>query len=128
MLTGVPPMHALRAAAVSEGDTLVVHGAAGGVGLMAVQVAVADGVRVIATAGEAQHDLLLSLGAEPVLYGDGLLDRIRTIAPSGVSTAIDLIGTDEAVDVSIALVTNRKRVATIVSSERSGALGIQILC
>lgn len=127
MLTGVTAIHALRATGASAGDTLVVHGAAGGVGLMAVQVAVADGVRVIATAGEAQHDLLLSLGAEPVPYGDGLLDRIRAIALSGVSAAIDLIGTDEAVDVSIALVTNRERIATIVSSERSGALGIQAL-
>ncbi|HEV3268009.1 MAG TPA: NADP-dependent oxidoreductase [Acidimicrobiales bacterium] len=127
MLTGVTAIHALRAVGATAGDTLVIHGAAGGVGLMAVQVAVADGVRVIATAGDAQHDLLRSLGAEPVLYGEGLLDRIRAMAPSGVTAAIDLIGTDEAVDVSIALVTNRERLATIVSSERSRALGIQAL-
>jgi NADPH:quinone reductase-like Zn-dependent oxidoreductase len=127
MLTGVTAIHALRATGVSAGDTLVVHGAAGGVGLMAVQIAVADGVRVIATAGQAQHDLLVSLGAVPVLYGEGLLDRIGAMAPSGVSVSIDLIGTDEAVDVSLALVTNRERVATIVSTERSRALGIKAL-
>jgi len=127
MLAGVTAIHALRATHTSAGDTLLIHGAAGGVGLMAVQVAVADGVRVIGTAGRAQHDLLLSLGAEPVLYGDGLLERIHAVAPSGVSAAIDLVGTDEAVDVSIALVPDLERVATIVSSESSRVLGIQSL-
>jgi NADPH:quinone reductase-like Zn-dependent oxidoreductase len=94
---------------------------------MAVQIAVADGVRVIGTASEAQHDLLRGLGAEPVSYGHGLLDRIREIAPSGATAAIDLIGTGEAVDVSIALVADRERLATIVPSARSSELGIQAL-
>ena len=62
MLTGVTAVHALRASAVTAGDTVLMHGAAGGVGLMAVQLAVTDGARVIATAGEAQHDLLRELG------------------------------------------------------------------
>ncbi len=125
MLTGVTAVHALRATGVSAGDTLLVHGAAGGVGLMAVQLAVADGVRVLGTAGESQHDLLRGLGAEPVLYGEGLLDRVRALAPEGVSAAIDLIGTDEALDVSLALVASRERVATIVSSEKSRASGVK---
>jgi NADPH:quinone reductase-like Zn-dependent oxidoreductase len=127
MLTGVTAIHALRATDVAAGDSLVVHGAAGGVGLMAVQIAVADGVKVIGTAGEAQHDLLRSLGAEPVVYGEGLLERIRALAPTGVSAAIDLIGTAEAVDASVALVTSRERVATIVPSQHSRELEIKAL-
>ena len=94
---------------------------------MAVQLAVADGVRVIGTASEAEQERLRSLGAEPVIYGEGLLERVRTLAPTGVTAAIDLVGTDEAVDVSLALVANRERIATIVSSARSNSNGIQAL-
>ena len=127
MLTGVTAFHALRATKTAAGDTLLVHGAAGGVGLMAVQLALADGVRVIGTASEAEQDRLRGLGVEPVVYGDGLLERVRALAPTGVTAAIDLVGTDEAVDVSVALVANRERIATIVSSERSSSNGIQAL-
>ncbi len=127
MLTGVTAIHALRASGTSAGDTLLVHGAAGGVGLMAVQLAVADGARVIGTASENEQERLRGLGVEPVVYGDGLLERIRALAPEGVTAAIDLVGTDEAVDVSVALVANRERIATIVSSARSKANGIQAL-
>jgi NADPH:quinone reductase-like Zn-dependent oxidoreductase len=127
MLTGVTAIHALRATRTIAGDTLLLHGAAGGVGLMAVQLAVADGVRVIGTASEAEQERLRSLGAEPVIYGEGLLERVRTLAPTGVTAAIDLVGTDEAVDVSLALVANRERIATIVSSARSNSNGIQAL-
>jgi NADPH:quinone reductase-like Zn-dependent oxidoreductase len=127
MLTGVTAIHALRATKSTAGDTLLVHGAAGGVGLMAVQIAVADGVRVIGTASESQQERLRSLGVEPVVYGDGLIERIRALAPTGVTAAIDLVGTDEAVDVSVALVANRERIATIVSSARSSSNGVQAL-
>jgi len=127
MLTGTTAVHALKAASVSAGDVVVLHGAAGGVGLIAVQLAVADGVKVIATAGEGQHDLLRSLGAEPVVYGNGLLERIRTLAPEGVDAAIDLVGTDEAGDVSVALVADHDRIVTIAGSARSGTLGIKAI-
>jgi NADPH:quinone reductase-like Zn-dependent oxidoreductase len=127
MLTGVTAVHALKATRVSPGDTVLVHGAAGGVGLMAVQLAVADGAQVIGTAAASQHDLLHSLGAEPVVYGEGLLERIRALAPNGVDATIDLIGSDEAGDVSVALVKNLDRVVTIVNSKRSTDLGIKAI-
>jgi NADPH:quinone reductase-like Zn-dependent oxidoreductase len=127
MLTGVTAIHALRATKTEAGDTLLVHGATGGVGLMAVQIAIADGVRVIGTASQGKQERLRSLGVEPVVYGDGLLERIRALAPTGVTAAIDLVGTDEAVDVSVALVANRDQIATIVNSERSKSNGIQAL-
>jgi NADPH:quinone reductase-like Zn-dependent oxidoreductase len=127
MLTGTTAVHAWHAVGVAPGDTVVVHGAAGGVGLMAVQLAVDDGARVIGTAGEAQHELLRRLGAEPVAYGEGLLERIRALAPHGVDAALDLVGTDEATDVSLALVADRQRVATIVGSSKATQLGIQVL-
>jgi NADPH:quinone reductase-like Zn-dependent oxidoreductase len=85
---------------------------------MVVQLAVTRGATVIATASEAKHDLLRSLGATPVTYGDGLLDRVRAAAPSGVDAAIDLIGTDEAIDVSLALVGDPRRVVSIAGYRR----------
>jgi NADPH2:quinone reductase len=127
MLTGVTAIHALRATKTGAGDTVLVNGAAGGVGLMAVQVAIADGARVIGTASEGEQERLRSLGVEPVVYGDGLLERVRALAPTGVTAAIDLVGTDESIDVSIGLVADRARIATIVNSERSKSKGIQAL-
>ncbi|HEX8487471.1 MAG TPA: NADP-dependent oxidoreductase, partial [Propionibacteriaceae bacterium] len=62
---------------LNAGDTLLIDGAAGGVGSVAVQLAVARGYTVIGTASERNHDFLTQLGATPVVYGDGLVDRIR---------------------------------------------------
>ncbi len=71
MLAGATAVHTLEATGVQEGDTVLVHGASGGVGLYGVQLARLRGARVIATAGERNHDLLRELGAEPVVYGEG---------------------------------------------------------
>ncbi len=127
MLTGVTAFHAVSVAQIRAGDTVVVHGAAGGVGLMAVQLATDLGARVIGTASESGHAYLRQLGAEPVLYGDGLADRIRGLAPNGVDAAIDTVGTDEAVDTSLALVADRDRVVSIAAFRRGPALGIKLL-
>jgi NADPH:quinone reductase-like Zn-dependent oxidoreductase len=127
MLTGTAAAHAVTAAAVSSGDTVLVHGAAGGVGLIAVQLASLRGATVVGTAAPAQHELLESLGARPVAYGDGLLDRVREIAPDGIDAALDLAGTDEALDVSLALVEDRDRIATIANFDRGPREGIRVL-
>lgn len=127
LLTGSTAMHALTATDVAEGETVLVHGGSGGVGLMAVQLAAGRGARVIATASERNHALLRELGAEPVVYGAGLLERVRELAPDGVHAALDLIGTDEALEVSLALVEDRSRIATIVNFEGGGDAGIKVL-
>ncbi|MGW7245566.1 NADP-dependent oxidoreductase [Streptomyces decoyicus] len=85
-----------------EGETLLLHGAAGAVGQIAVQLAVALGASVIGTASPANHDFLRSLGAVPVAYGAGLADRVRAAAPQGVDAVFDAAGQD-ALPVSIAL-------------------------
>jgi NADPH:quinone reductase len=127
LLTGVTAVHALTAAAVGAGDTVLVHGAAGGVGLMAVQLAAARGARVIGTVGGGSADLVRRLGAEPVRYGAGLAGRVRELAPEGVDAAVDTVGTDEAVDVSIELVADRGRIATIAAFGRGPAEGLRLL-
>jgi NADPH:quinone reductase-like Zn-dependent oxidoreductase len=127
MLAGATATHTVVATSVTEGDTVVVHGASGGVGLMAVQLAVARGATGIGTAGARAPDLLRDLGVTPVAYGPGLADRVRSLAPSGVDAAIDTVGTDEAVDVSLELVGDRTRIASIAAFERGRAAGIRLL-
>lgn len=83
---------ALDQLGVGSGATLLVNGASGSVGGAAVQLAVMRGARVIGTAGPANHDHVRSLGAEPVAYGEGLLDRVRALAPGGVDLALDVAG------------------------------------
>jgi len=77
-------------------DTLLIGGAGGGVGVFATQLARLAGARVIGTGSAASADALRALGAEPVAYGDGLVDRLRALAPAGVTAAIDLYGTETA--------------------------------
>jgi NADPH:quinone reductase-like Zn-dependent oxidoreductase len=127
LLAGATAYHTLEATGVRAGDTVLVHGGSGGVGLYAVQLARLRGARVIATAGERNHDLLRELGAEPVVYGDGLLERVRAHAPEGIDAALDLVGSDEAMDVSLALVSDRRRIASIANFTRGPQEGIALL-
>jgi NADPH:quinone reductase-like Zn-dependent oxidoreductase len=127
MLTGVTAVHCLTVAGVGPGDVVLVHGAAGGVGLMLVQLARARGARVIGTAGPDGAELVGRFGAEPVRHGDGLADRVQALAGDGVDAAVDTVGTDEAVDVSLELVADRARIATIAAFGRAAAEGIALL-
>jgi len=86
---------------------------------MAVQLAAARGATLVATASPAQHGFFRKLGAVLVASGDGLAERVRTAAPGGIDAALDLVGTDEAIDVSLALVADQARIATIVAVRRS---------
>lgn len=113
---------ALRALGIGVGDTLLVHAAAGGVGSIAVQLARAWGARVIGTASARNHDFLRELGAEPVAYGPGLVERVRRLAPHGVSAALDAYG-GEAFDASLKLVDDWRRIATLVEFARAAKLG-----
>ena len=127
LLTGVTAWHLLTVTDVQQGDTVLIHGGAGGVGVMAVQLAAARGATVIATASARRHDFLRELGATPVSYGEGLAGRVRAVAPGGINAALDLVGTEEALDVSLAVVGNRARIATIANFQRGAEAGIKVL-
>ena len=107
---------------VTQGDTLLIHGAAGGVGTVAVQLAIARGATVVGTASEANHDHLRELGATPVLYGEGLVDRVRAAAPDGVDAVFDAAGRGALPD-SIGLRGGTSRIVTIADPAAFG-LGI----
>ncbi|MGK2880520.1 MAG: NADP-dependent oxidoreductase [Mycobacterium sp.] len=125
LLAGGTAWHLLAKTQVGTGDTVLVHGAAGGVGLMVVQLAAARGARVIATASPSNHDKLRGYGAVPVEYGTGLADRVRALG--AVDAALDLVGTDEALDTSVELVADHARIATIAGFGRAAELGISVL-
>ncbi|MFC8534100.1 NADP-dependent oxidoreductase [Streptomyces sp. NPDC057249] len=113
-LTAYQVLH--RTLRVQEGDTVLVHAAAGGVGSLAVQLARHAGCRVIGTASARNHDHLRTLGAEPVEYGDGLADRLRALAPDGIDAAFDTVGGD-ALRASAETLAPGGRLASIVDTE-----------
>lgn len=100
-LAGLTAYQLLTRLGTCSTDTVLVHGAAGGVGSIGVQIAVSLGARVIGTASEKNHDRLRALGVEPVTYGDGLVERVHALAPDGVTVVADFVGgvTDETVAV-----------------------------
>lgn len=116
---------ALRSLDVGPADTLLVHGGSGSVGQAAIQFARLRGAAVVATASEKRADRVRDLGGTPVVYGDGVAERIRSVAPQGVTVALDCAGTDEALSSSIELVADRTRVATIVRGADAATLGIR---
>ncbi len=127
LLAGVTATHALAVVEAAAGDTVLLHGAAGGVGLLAIQLAVLRGARVIGTASPGSHDLLRELGAEPVAYGEGLAERIRALAPDGVDAVVDAAGGDEALDISLDLVPDRGRIVTMVAGPRAFEAGVKVI-
>ncbi|MCU1471990.1 NADP-dependent oxidoreductase [Amnibacterium sp.] len=123
LLAGTAAAHLVDVTGVGTGDVVLVHGASGGVGTLAVQLARLAGARVLGTTSDRNADLVRRLGAEPVRYGDGLVDRVRALAPGGVDAALDCVGTDEAVRASLALLADPGRLATIVAFEAVLAAG-----
>ncbi len=113
-VAGTSAAAALDTIGLKAGDTLLIGGAAGGVGVFAVQLAKLAGATVIGTASESTFDFLRGLGAEPVAYGEGLAERVRALAPAGVSAATDLIGT-ETIDAALELGVAPERISAIAA-------------
>ncbi|MGW4562188.1 NADP-dependent oxidoreductase [Streptomyces sp. NPDC004561] len=109
---GLTASRVLGELGVREGRTLLVHGAGGSVGTVAVQLAAARGITVVGTAGEHDLDRLTALGATAVRYGDGWAERVRAAAPQGVDYVFDASGAGVLAD-SVALTGDSARVITI---------------
>ncbi|HET9171245.1 MAG TPA: NADP-dependent oxidoreductase [Actinospica sp.] len=110
---------------VKAGETLLVHGAAGAVGTMAVQLGVARGARVIGTAGPANQEYVGSLGAVPTTYGDGLVERVRALAPGGVDAVFDVAGRGALPDSIELRGGTTERIVTIADYPGSEQLGVK---
>lgn len=126
LLTGTTAAEMLDVVAARTGETILLHGASGAVGVAVLQLAAHRGVRVIGTASEGSFDRVRRFGGIPVAYGPGLYERVvALVGDVPVAAALDAIGTDEAIDVSLALVPDRDRIVTIVDAARADAEGIR---
>jgi NADPH:quinone reductase-like Zn-dependent oxidoreductase len=122
-VAGTSAYAAVRAVSVSEGDTVVVSAAAGGVGSIAVQLARLGGANVLGLAGEANQQWLRDHGVAPVLYGEGVTDRIREVA-SRIDAFIDTFG-DGYVQVALDLGVEPARIDTLVNFEAVERYGVK---
>lgn len=114
----------LRRLDVKAGDTLFVDGGAGGVGAVVVQMALARGARVIASASETNHDYLREIGAIPVLYGEGVGERVRAAADGPVDAVFDVAGKTPVGDL-ISLAPQASQVLSIANFA-AGESGAQV--
>jgi NADPH:quinone reductase-like Zn-dependent oxidoreductase len=115
---------ALDQLGVESGQTILISGASGSIGSAAVQFAVARGARVIGTAGARNQDFLRELGAEPVVYGDGLAERVRALAPGGVDLALDVAGSGILPEL-IELADGAGHVLTVADFEGARKYGVR---
>lgn len=115
-IAGKTAAAAIDSIKISKGDTLLIGGAAEGVGVFAVQLAILAGARVIGTASEKSFETLRKLGAEPITYGEGLIDRVRAIAPKGITAAADLFGT-ETILTALELGVSPDRISSVASHD-----------
>lgn len=124
-VTGVTAFAAVRAVDPHPGDTVVVSGAAGGVGSLVVQLLRLRGAReIIGIASEPHHQWLTSVGVTPVAYGEGLIDRIKELAPEGVDAFIDTFG-DDYIRLALDLGVPRDRIETIIAFEAAQEYGVK---
>ena len=114
-LAGLTAYQVLTRLGAGEGKTVLIHGGAGGVGSLGIQIAKSLGASVIATASEKNHDFLRSLGAEPVTYGEGLADRVRALRPEGVDIVADFVG--GVLDATLAVLADGGKHASIADAE-----------
>lgn len=124
-VVGMAGYTSVQAVAPQAGETVVVSGAAGGVGSVAVQLARSTGATVIGLAGERNHDWLRRHDIVPVTYGDGQADRIREVAPGGIDAFIDTFG-NGYVDFAIALGVPPQRINTIADRKAGERLGVHM--
>lgn len=106
LLAGTTAAEMLSVVGAAPGETILLHGASGAVGVSVLQQAHLRGIRVIGTASEERFAEIRRFGGIPVRYGVGLLDRVRQAAGAPLSAALDAVGTDEAIDTSLELVAD----------------------
>jgi NADPH:quinone reductase-like Zn-dependent oxidoreductase len=123
-VAGTTAFAAVRSVALKPGDTVVVSGAAGGVGSIAVQLARNAGAKVIGLAGEANHKWLTDHGVIPVAYGDGVEERIRAASGGKVDAFVDTFG-DGYVELALKLGVPKERIDTIIDFAAAAKHGVK---
>ncbi|QMU98345.1 NADP-dependent oxidoreductase [Microbacterium esteraromaticum] len=131
LLAGTTAAEMLHVSGARSGETVLLHGASGAVGVSVLQQAALQGIRVIGTASPGRFDTVSRFGGVPVAHGDGLEKRLRQaltrIGASGIDAALDAVGTDEAIDVSLAVVRDMNRIVTIAAAARAERHGFHAI-
>jgi NADPH:quinone reductase-like Zn-dependent oxidoreductase len=112
----------LRLLGVTSGSTLFIDGGAGGVGSATAQIAKARGATVIASASEARQDYLREIGVIPVVYGEGMVDRVRALDAGKIDAVLDAVGKSPIEDL-ISLAPEPSQVVSIANYAGAGAAG-----
>jgi NADPH:quinone reductase-like Zn-dependent oxidoreductase len=127
LLAGTTAAEMIQVTRATEGETVLLHAASGAVGVSLLQQARVLGIRVIGTVGPdsaESAERVRRFGGMPVAYGEGLRERVvEAAAGAPIAAAWDAVGTDEAIDVSLALVAERDRIVTIVAPQRAESDG-----
>jgi NADPH:quinone reductase-like Zn-dependent oxidoreductase len=123
-VAGTTAYAAVRAVSLKKGETVVISGAAGGVGSIAVQLAVNAGATVIGLASERNHQWLKDHGAVPVTYGDGVEDRVRAASGGEIDAFVDTFG-GGYVELALGLGLDRKRIDTIIDFAAAEKYGVK---
>lgn len=121
-VAGTTAYAAVRAVEPQPGETVAVSAAAGGVGSVAVQLLTVRGAQVLGIASPANHEWLSAHGVTPIAYGDGLAERLRAAAPTGIDAFIDLFGPDY-VQLAADLGIPPERIETIIAYQKAQELG-----
>ncbi|GGQ44211.1 oxidoreductase [Streptomyces griseorubens] len=124
-LGAVTALSGLKALGPLSGRTLLVEGAAGGVGGAAVELAVAAGATVIGTAGTHNHAFLTELGAVPTTYGEGLAERLAVVAPQGIDLVLDTAASGSLGEL-VKIAGDPSRVVTVADHQGAGRLGVRV--
>jgi NADPH:quinone reductase len=124
MLTGTAAAHLVAATGVGDGETVLLNGAAGGVGLYAAQLARRRGARVLGTALPDDHEVLRELGVEPFDFREDVGAWVREQVPDGVDAVLDAVGAPTVLDLSLSVVKDRARVATLIPSPAAVERGV----
>lgn len=119
LLAGATAAELIERSGAQTGDTVLLHAASGAVGVSFLQQAAARGIRVVGTTGEDGSARVRRYGGIPIAYGTGLVERARDAAGAPVVAALDAAGTDEAIDASLELVADRRRIITVVRPDRA---------
>lgn len=127
LLAGTTAAEMLWVTGAAPGETILLHGASGAVGVSVLQQAALRGIRVVGTASASRFDVVRRYGGIPVEYGPGLAYRARRAAGTPIAASLDAVGTDEAVDVSLELTADRKRIVTIAAMRRAATDGFLVI-
>ncbi|GAB3598994.1 NADP-dependent oxidoreductase [Microbacterium tumbae] len=125
LLAGTTAAEMIAATGAAKGETILLHGASGAVGVSVLQQAALAGIRVIGTASPSRFEEVRCFGGTPVAYGPGLADRVRAEVRGSLAAALDAVGTGEAVDVSLELIPDRSRIVTIAAAGRAESEGFR---